>query len=450
MVRGKEARRLCPDIRLVKVPEKRGKSDLTCYRDAGAEVISVLARFADRVERASIDEAFLDITERVAQRLCELGQATVTPEMLPATHVAGLCPREGGKCSGSASEFAGGSKHLVCPRGSTEGECSAAPRDSTEGEYSAAPRGSTEGEYSAGPLGSTEGEYSAGPLGSTEEECSAGPLGSTEGEYSAAPLGSPEGEYSAGPLGSTEGEYSAGPLGPSEGECLTSPLRPCGFEDEDFGFQDDLTMDESDGEVASEEGVGSSPSLVRSSSACAHLPSVASSTNRHCEDLLSWLAGEGSREERCLAVGALIATEMRRAVWEEAGFSCSAGIAHNKVLLVSTTIYGSPGVSVLHLSTCPQVLAKLAAGMNKPNQQTILPTSSIPAVFSITPFKKMSVCLSVCTKQHSDCGVSLLPSRHLGGKLGLEVQRRLGIKYVGETQEHSLASLRRVFGDKTG
>ena len=35
------------------------------------------------------------------------------------------------------------------------------------------------------------------------------------------------------------------------------------------------------------------------------------------------------------------------------------------------------------------MLAKLAAGMNKPNGQTILPTSSVSNVLSTTPLRKM-------------------------------------------------------------
>ena len=31
-------------------------------------------------------------------------------------------------------------------------------------------------------------------------------------------------------------------------------------------------------------------------------------------------------------MGAVIVEEMRAAVWEQTGFRCSAGIAHNKVL----------------------------------------------------------------------------------------------------------------------
>lgn len=61
-MRGDEAKRKCPDIQLVQVPESRGKADLTLFRDAGAEVIEVLAQFTDCLERASIDEAYLDLT----------------------------------------------------------------------------------------------------------------------------------------------------------------------------------------------------------------------------------------------------------------------------------------------------------------------------------------------------------------------------------------------------
>ena len=304
MTRGKEAWKLCPDIRLVRVPEKRGKADLTCYREAGAEVISILARFADRVERASIDEAFLDITERVAQRLCELGPTGITPDMLSATHVAGLYPSGG----------------------------------------------------SDSPLEPTEGECSANPLGVEDEDFDFLTADEIEGEVSEEADGNP---------GSNQRASSKADLTKADGNPGSN-------------------------QSASSKAEGNPGSNQRASSK-ADLPSAAGSSGYdqqyHREELLShWLAGEGAGEERCLAMGAVIAREMRMAVWEEAGFSCSAGIAHNKV-----------PPSWLYLCFCasstshthPQVLAKLAAGMNKPNQQTILPMSSVPAVFSTTPFKKM-------------------------------------------------------------
>lgn len=41
------------------------------------------------------------------------------------------------------------------------------------------------------------------------------------------------------------------------------------------------------------------------------------------------------------------------------------------------------------LSRVGQVLAKLAAGMNKPNGQTVLPASAVDGVFDVTPIRKM-------------------------------------------------------------
>ena len=64
-MRGDEAKEKCPEINLVRVPEARGKANLVLYREAGAEVIAVLSRFCENCERASVDEAYLDLTESV-------------------------------------------------------------------------------------------------------------------------------------------------------------------------------------------------------------------------------------------------------------------------------------------------------------------------------------------------------------------------------------------------
>ena len=37
-MRGNEAKRVCPDIHLIRVPTARGKADLNVYRNAGSEV----------------------------------------------------------------------------------------------------------------------------------------------------------------------------------------------------------------------------------------------------------------------------------------------------------------------------------------------------------------------------------------------------------------------------
>ncbi|XP_042895248.1 DNA polymerase eta [Parasteatoda tepidariorum] len=85
--RGEEAKRLCPDIHLFRVPEVRGKADLTRYREAGASVIEVLCEFSECVERASIDEAYIDLTSVINSRM--QNPVCVTVEQLPNTFVVG-------------------------------------------------------------------------------------------------------------------------------------------------------------------------------------------------------------------------------------------------------------------------------------------------------------------------------------------------------------------------
>ena len=79
--RVEEAKRLCPDLVCVHVEtvggsaagdRKTSKASLDRYRTASMEVMDVLCRFeAVVVERASIDEAYLDLTAAVEGRLAE-------------------------------------------------------------------------------------------------------------------------------------------------------------------------------------------------------------------------------------------------------------------------------------------------------------------------------------------------------------------------------------------
>ena len=85
---GNDARKKCPSIQLAFVPEKCGKADLTSYRQAGVEVINILSRFTSCIERASIDEAYLDITEAALERVKSLEFSAIQPSELPATHIA--------------------------------------------------------------------------------------------------------------------------------------------------------------------------------------------------------------------------------------------------------------------------------------------------------------------------------------------------------------------------
>lgn len=82
---GEEAKAKCATLHLFRVPEKRGKADLTRYREVGAKVIKILSQYCQQVERASVDEAFLELSDRVSG----LSSTHLSATDLPNTVVAG-------------------------------------------------------------------------------------------------------------------------------------------------------------------------------------------------------------------------------------------------------------------------------------------------------------------------------------------------------------------------
>lgn len=73
-MRGDEAKEKCPEIELIKVPNIREKADLSKYRNAGKQVAAILQTFTQLLTRASVDEAYMDITDLVQNRLVEMNQ----------------------------------------------------------------------------------------------------------------------------------------------------------------------------------------------------------------------------------------------------------------------------------------------------------------------------------------------------------------------------------------
>lgn len=73
------------------MPSVREKADLSKYREAGKDVASVLQRFTTLLERASVDEAYLDITESVKKRFKEMsdGSFVLTPDKLLNCYAVG-------------------------------------------------------------------------------------------------------------------------------------------------------------------------------------------------------------------------------------------------------------------------------------------------------------------------------------------------------------------------
>ncbi|XP_076375995.1 DNA polymerase eta isoform X2 [Megalopta genalis] len=77
-MRGEEAKEKCPDLILASVPCLRGKADTSRYRIAGRDVIDVMRKHCTLIERASVDEAYLDITDIVEKNI----STNPTPEAL--------------------------------------------------------------------------------------------------------------------------------------------------------------------------------------------------------------------------------------------------------------------------------------------------------------------------------------------------------------------------------
>ncbi|KAM6956307.1 DNA polymerase eta [Aplochiton taeniatus] len=84
-----DAKKLCPDLQVARVRESHGKADLTHYREASVEVIGVMSRFAV-VERASIDEAYMDLTAAVQQRLANMTHNEIASLDLKTTYIQGF------------------------------------------------------------------------------------------------------------------------------------------------------------------------------------------------------------------------------------------------------------------------------------------------------------------------------------------------------------------------
>ncbi|XP_036103582.1 DNA polymerase eta isoform X2 [Molossus molossus] len=59
------------------------------YREASVEVMEVMSRFAV-IERASIDEAYVDLTSGVQERLQKLQGQPISADLLPTTYIEGL------------------------------------------------------------------------------------------------------------------------------------------------------------------------------------------------------------------------------------------------------------------------------------------------------------------------------------------------------------------------
>ncbi|EFJ51109.1 hypothetical protein VOLCADRAFT_116690, partial [Volvox carteri f. nagariensis] len=105
--------------------------------------------------------------------------------------------------------------------------------------------------------------------------------------------------------------------------------------------------------------------------------------------------------ERLLVAGAVVAAQLRSALLRELGYSCSAGVAHYKLM------------------------AKLGSGLHKPNQQTVVLARAVPTLLRNLPLAKL---------------------RSLGPKFGEQVQEGLGIQTLGELWSVPASRLESLYG----
>jgi len=84
------ARKICPKLITVVVPVAGGKANLAIYKEGGQRVVRILARFASAVEKRSVDEVAIDVTEQAYALLATkaTGDDNWVDEALRASHLA--------------------------------------------------------------------------------------------------------------------------------------------------------------------------------------------------------------------------------------------------------------------------------------------------------------------------------------------------------------------------
>jgi nucleotidyltransferase/DNA polymerase involved in DNA repair len=119
---------------------------------------------------------------------------------------------------------------------------------------------------------------------------------------------------------------------------------------------------------------------------------------------LGWVVGTLSPDAECdnrIAVAAAIAAQLRFAVFSTLSYTCSAGIAHSKLL------------------------AKLGSAMHKPSGQTIIPLASVGTLMRSTPLQSI---------------------RYFGGKLG-NLLKVGGFNTAGDVMQGDRRAIAACVGD---
>ena len=253
-VQGNDARKVCPDIHLFRVPEKRGKADLTKYRDASQEVMDIILSFTGSLERASIDEAFVDLTDLIEQRMERVQKEGCFKLLSPDTMVP---------------HYSQANVTMTTPV--------AIPTTLHQ-------RDSNTFSCSSDSLGVKLQDENVCQFDEDSKDSSKCDHMFTDPEDS-------DSEFDKDWFSLVEPQNT-----PQETSVVQDDVKGS------FPIFEDLTSEQ-----------------------------LSNSQEEKVKGLHQWLEGEGSVEEYPLAVGAIVVKEIRRAIFDRLGFTCSAGIASNKV-----------------------------------------------------------------------------------------------------------------------
>lgn len=331
IMRGREARRACPELQMVQVPTRHGKADLEIYRAAGAEVVNILMT-GGITERASVDEAYVDVTVEATKRL-KIARAAGDSAL------RALLERAAAASAGSGDP----GPHISAPE-LDQGED---PLDEQHDEGDETVRHCL--------------EDVGGAASDTQATSAASGHASASGNF----------------------EGTAKSSAPAVMPQLVS--------------RDDVRQGHA-GQGA--QPTARSASTLRWWARPVVIAEASTALGRGVDDGgLRW-----REHEVLLAAGSLVVAELRAAVRNKLGYSCSAGVAHNKIL------------------------AKLGCGLHKPNQQTLVPLDATAALLAPLDLTRL---------------------RGLGAKLGERVKKELGCNTVGELAAVPVARLIDIFGAQT-
>lgn len=111
-----------------------------------------------------------------------------------------------------------------------------------------------------------------------------------------------------------------------------------------------------------------------------------------------------NHSERLLVCGAFLVQQLRKDLFDQTGYTSSAGIAHTKIL------------------------AKVASAMHKPNKMTVVPSSIVPSLMKSLPLNRL---------------------KGFGGKLGDDLKEHFNIETAGDLIEVGEQRLAAKYPDRS-